>query len=203
MIKNAKKKKSQQGIVLIEAMLILPIILLIGHYGFQLSRYYQLFNMASSISREGARDSSRKCSNLIDPQTCLNNVYREVNTIARNMLPGSRLTLFVIEWKDTAPNKIKIVATAGTRKCGEGDFSYTGTRGGCQYKSLYQKESELAKLLLGKLKAGDHPSLMGNKNYVGISEVFYTYKSQVSNNILNKIGFPTDEFSEVYETTIY
>jgi Flp pilus assembly protein TadG len=191
---NAKEIKVQKGTVFIEMALFFPILILLGFYGFELARLYYFYETLSSISREAAREASRRCSTSLDQTSCITNeVFPIISAFASSTLPGSEIVLSLYKLDPPSSTTLVEAATAGlivsTDASGR-QVRATPTNGA---NTRYTLEKIQEDLISSTVR-----SLSPEKPTVAISEVFYPYDTIIPKSFL--VGLKS---GIIYETTIF
>lgn len=84
---------NQDGSVLFELALVLPVILAVVFMGLEVARSVNGYQNISFLSREAGREAFNRCARNPDPATCIDQVSTEMNIAAAAVLPGAQAVI--------------------------------------------------------------------------------------------------------------
>ena len=109
---------SDEGNLIVEFAIIVPVILLIAFGALDISRAMRVKQIAQTLSRESASLAYRDCS--VQPGTtttdCLDLVQQRMNTRSGMVLPGSQIVLTLYSYDPVAGNITQYGPSGGTSK---------------------------------------------------------------------------------------
>ena len=111
------KPSKSIGSVIVEFAMIIPILLALAFGTMEMGRLMRLEQTLQGLVREGAQDGYRTCYDPINPDSCIETAFNNIQAVLPYVAPGAEVVLSLYEHKpssiDPSLDKVLLLSIFG------------------------------------------------------------------------------------------